>query len=145
MKLRISFLALASLALGGTARANAAPDVPVLASTEVTTTDADVHGWIAEDEDNICGIKDLKKVTKPAVVDYDELLEATPQVKELKRRDIDPESTKGKALLKEARTLIAKAAELVRDDKGNCGIWKAIANKDDREIPDVTEDIVERF
>ena len=142
MKLRIILLALSGLAVGTSARA-AATDAPVTVAFE--TIDVEGSGWIAEKDDNICGIADLKKVTKPAIVDYDKLLEATPQMKELKLKDIDPESVKGKTLIKGAQTLISKTAEVVREAKGHCGVWKAIAHKDERDVSDVTEDIVERF
>jgi hypothetical protein len=145
MKLTNLFIVTAALALGGTVHAQSSLSSQLLAIDAVVSIDIEGHSWIAEKEDNICGIKDLKKVTKPALVDYEELLEATPQMKEIKRDEIDPGSTKGKALRKAARTLISKTAEVVRKENGHCGIWKAIAHKDAREIADVTEDIVERF
>jgi hypothetical protein len=101
--------------------------------------------WVAEDEDNICGIKDLKKVSNPAKVDYDDLWDATPQIRQMKEKKIDPESTEGKALRSQAKTLITKTCELVRSAKGNCGVWKAIKNEDGRKVPDVTDDVKEKL
>src|SRR5262245_7333687 len=101
--------------------------------------------WVAEDEDNICGIKDLKKVSNPAKVDYDDLWDATPQIKQMKEKKIDPESTEGKALRSQAKTLITKTCELVRSAKGYCGVWKAIKNEDGRKVPDVTDDVKEKL
>ncbi len=101
--------------------------------------------WVAAEDDNICGIKDLKKVSNPAKVDYDDLWDATPQIKKMKEKKIDPESTEGKALRSQAKTLITKTCELVRAAKGHCGIWKTIKNEDGRAIPDVTEDVKSRF
>ena len=101
--------------------------------------------WVADEEDNICGIKDLKKVSNPAKVDYDDLWEATPQIKKMKEKKIDPESTEGKALRSQAKTLITKSCELVRAAKGHCGIWKTIKHEDGRKIPDVTEDVKEKL
>ncbi len=118
------------------------------ASTECASTSAVLFedgGWVAKEDDNICGISDLKKVTNPAKVDYGELLESTPQIREMKRKGIDPESTEGKALRKGARTLITKTSELVRVAKGHCSVWKVISHKDGRKIPDVTEDVIDRF
>ena len=97
--------------------------------------------WIAEEDDNICGIKDLKKVSNPAKVDYDALWDATPQIKQMKEKKIDPESTEGKALRSQAKTLITKTCELVRAAKSYCGIWKSIKNEDGRKVPDVTDDV----
>jgi len=129
-----------SLALGGLVDAHPVPTPAT--SSEFSPT---FHEWIAKDSDNICGISALKRVTNPSLVDYEQLFESTPQIKEMKRRDIDPDSTEGKALRKGAQTLITKSSELVRVAKGHCSVWKAIANKDGRTIPDVTQDVLERF
>jgi hypothetical protein len=101
--------------------------------------------WIADADDNICGIKDLKKVSNPAKVDYDGLWDATPQIKQMKDKKIDPESTEGKALRSQAKTLITKTCELVRSAKGHCGIWKAIKNEDGRKVPDLTDDVKDKL
>ena len=101
--------------------------------------------WIADDEDNICGIRDLRKVSNPAKVDYDDLWDATPQIQTMKQKRIDPDSTEGKALRNQARTLITKTCELVRQAKGHCGIWKVIRNEDGRIVPDVTDQVKARF
>jgi hypothetical protein len=101
--------------------------------------------WIADEDDNICGIKDLKKVSNPAKVDYDDLWDAAPPIKKMKEKKIDPESTEGKALRNQARTLITKTCELVRAAKGHCGVWKAIKNEDGRIVMDVTDDVKSRF
>jgi hypothetical protein len=101
--------------------------------------------WVADEDDNICGIKDLKKVSNPAKVDYDGLWDATPQIKKMKEKKIDPESTEGKALRSQAKTLITKTCELVRSAKGHCGVWKTIKNSDGRTIPDVTDDVKDKL
>ena len=140
MKSRSSLIIVTlSLVLGGFVNAHPAP--PAEPTSEVAPT----HNWIAKESDNICGISALRKVTNPAKVDYDHLYEATPQIKEMKRKDIDPDSAEGKALRKGARTLITKSSELVRKAKGHCSVWKVIRHKDGRKIPDVTQDVLERF
>ena len=101
--------------------------------------------WVADESDNICGIKDLKKVSNPAKVDYSDLWEATPQIKKMKEKKIDPESTEGKALRSQAKTLITKTCELVRSAKGHCGVWKTIKNEDKRTVPDVTKDVKDKL
>jgi hypothetical protein len=101
--------------------------------------------WVANEDDNICGISDLKKVTNPAEVSYDRLLDATPQIQEMKRKGIDSDSAEGKALRKGAKTLITKTCELVRAAKGHCSVWRAISNKDKRAIPDITDEVIEKF
>ncbi len=134
-------LILFSLAFGGVAHPEPAP----AASASVVPASVLEAKWVAEDDDNICGIKDLKKVSNPAKVDYDGLWDATPQIKTMREKKIDPESAEGKALRSQAKTLITKTCELVRSAKGHCGIWKSIKNSDGRSIPDVTDDVKEKL
>jgi len=141
IRIRLSLL-LFSLVFGGFAQAHPMNHGAIGAAPR---TELFVGKWIANEEDNICGIKDLKKVSNPAKVDYDDLWDATPQIKKMKEKKIDPESTEGKALRNQARTLITKTCELVRAAKGHCGVWKAIKNEDGRVVPDVTGDVKSRF
>jgi hypothetical protein len=139
---KLSISVMLCLALGGFVRANEAPNEPVL----IVTSEAGIAGgWIASERDNICGISTLKRVTNPAQVDFDTLLAATPQVKEMERKRIDPGSAEGRALRRSARTLITKASELVRKARGHCSVWKVIAHKDGRGIPNVTGHVLDRF
>ncbi len=128
-------LILLSLAFGGVAHSQPAPAAAASAALRWT------EKWVADPDDNICGISDLKKVSNPAKVDYDGLWDATPQIKKMREKKIDPESTEGKALRSQAKTLITKTCELVRAAKGHCGIWKTIKNEDGRKVPDVTDDV----
>ncbi len=144
MKVRSLIIATMTLALGGFVRAN----VPVV-ETHVECSAAcpgdASHGWDAYESDNICGIHNLKRVTKPAIVNYEDLLAATPQIQEIDRKGIDPESAEGRALRKGARTLITKTCEAVRLVEGYCSVWKVIAHKDGRLIPNITGSVIERL
>ena len=137
-------LILVSLASGGVARSQPSPLAPApqpVSSISAAACWAFEAKWVAVEDDNICGIKDLKKVSNPAKVDYDELWEATPQIKKMHEKKIDAESTEGKALRSQAKTLITKTCELVRSAKGYCGIWKTIKNEDGRTVPNATADV----
>ena len=140
MSKRICLSAFLFCLFGGAGHSQPAPE----ASSPVEARWA-ADKWVAEDGDNICGIKDLKKVSNPAKVDYDDLWDATPQIKQMKEKKIDPESTEGKALRSQAKTLITKTCELVRAAKGYCGVWKTIKNEDGRKVPDVTDDVKEKL
>ena len=139
MRVRTHMIAMSFLLLGGLGYTGQAPLEASLAA------EAAAGEWIADEEDNICGISDLKKVTNPAKVSYDRLLDATPQMQELKRKGIDSDSAEGKALRKGAKTLITKTCELVRAARGHCSVWRSIGNKDGRSIPDITDEVIEKF
>ena len=128
-------LLLVTLVFGGVARSETRPGSGSVESA------LPGDKWVADEDDNICGIKDLKKISNPAKVDYDALWEATPQIKKMKDKKIDPESTEGKALRSEAKTLVTKSCELVRSSGGYCGVWKSIKNEDGRTVPDITDDV----
>ena len=146
MKARsLSIVGTLILTSGGFAQADPVLLAPPLEPTDSTLVLEETNGWIASSDDNLCGIDDLKKVTNPGKVDYKELLDSTPQIKEMKRKNIDPGSTEGQALRKGAKTLITKSCQAVRKARGFCGVWKVIRNKDGRVIPDVTEDVAARF
>ena len=139
-RIRLSTIAI-GLAFGGFAQAHPSTEP----RSEVVLVAPLTDKWVADEDDNICGIKDLKKVSNPAKVDYDDLWDDTPQIKKMKEKKIDPESTEGKALRSQAKTLITKSAELVRAAKGHCGVWKAIRNEDGRTVPDVTKEVKAKF
>jgi hypothetical protein len=127
-----------SLVIGGFARA-----LPT-SSPRLAVAPAGAK-WVADEDDNICGIRDLRKVSNPAKVDYDDLWDATPQIQAMKQKRIDPDSTEGLALRNQARTLITKTCELVRQVRGHCGVWKVIRNEDGRIVPDITAQVKARF
>ena len=54
----------------------------VSGSAAVSTGEV-VAGWIVDRADNICGLDDAKMLSKPAKVDYDALLKATPEFKKI--------------------------------------------------------------
>lgn len=97
--------------------------------------------WIVRSQDNICGLKVANQLSNPAQVDYSALLDATPQMKEMKRRGIRASSPEGIALKNAAVDAIATAADSVRSDAGHCSVWKSIRHKDGDAVPDITEDV----
>ena len=96
-------------------------------------------GWIVDRSDNICGLDDPKMLSKPAKVDYDAVLRATPEMKKIKDDKIDPNSPEGIQLRQAAASRVQKAAEKVRSTNGYCSVWKTIRHQDGRAIPDVTD------
>ena len=101
--------------------------------------------WKAESEDHVCGLSSLRKLSNPAVVDYDDLWDATPEIIELTENEIDPDSAEGIRLQKLATDRIFAACEEVMKDESHCSIWKEISHADERAIPDLTELVKEKF
>jgi len=148
--LRPSIL-LACLLFAGNSSAlsNVEPEVvtpaPFGSLTAETPIAVEAHDWVAEQADNLCGISNLKRVTNPALVNYDSLLDATPQMTEMREKRIKPDSIEGKTLREAARKLIVTKAQAVQKLGGYDGLWKAITNKDGRSIDDVTADVIALF
>ena len=112
---------------------------------EIAQTVPDGRGWIAKRSDNICGLQELNQLSNPARVDYDALLKATPQMKEMKRRGVDPDSPEGIRLKNAAVDLVADCCEQIRSEEGHCSVWKSIRHKDGRSVSDVTRKVEERI
>lgn len=98
--------------------------------------------WIVKPSDNICGLSDATQLSNPARVDYKKLLAATPEMKEIVKEGIDPQSPEGIQLRTEAADRVAKAAEKVRQSLGHCSVWKAIRHRDGRKVPDITKKVL---
>jgi len=100
-----------------------------------------VAGWIVDRADNICGLDDAKMLSKPAKLDYEALLKATPEFKKIKDDKIEPNSPQGIQLRQAAVTRVQTAAEKVRTTDGYCSVWKAIKHSDGRAVTDITESV----
>ena len=132
---------LAGLALVGALAAALPAALPAPAEDGLVAEDQ----WVADKDDNICGISDLKKVSNPGVVDYDELWEATPEIKKMKKEGIDPDSPEGKALRNEAKTRITKACQKIRKQDNLCSVWKAIKHTGSKKPTDITDEVKKLF
>jgi hypothetical protein len=103
------------------------PEAPLLA------------GWVVDRADNICGLEDAKTLSKPAKVDYDALLKATPQYKKIRDNKIDPNSPEGIQLRQEAANKVRDACDKIRQQNGYCSVWKTIKHTDGRAVADITD------
>ena len=101
--------------------------------------------WVADKDDNICGISNTRKISNPGVVDYDELWDATPEIKKLKKEGIDPDSAEGKALRNKAKTRITKACQKIQGEKGLCSVWKKISHTGSKKATDITSKVKKLF
>ena len=98
--------------------------------------------WRAEAKDNICGLSNPRHVTNPAVVDYKDVLNATPEMKDLKSRGVDARSAEGQILRERAVDHVRRVGSRVMRKSGNCSMWKTISHRDGREIRDLTNEVV---
>lgn len=88
--------------------------------------------------DNVCGLDEPRALTNPSKVDFNDLIEATPEAEAIRRRKIDRESAEGIRLLTEARARVLNACEKVRGELGYCSVWKAITRRDGKAVADIT-------
>ncbi|MCE9595219.1 MAG: hypothetical protein K8S98_13615 [Planctomycetes bacterium] len=101
--------------------------------------------WLVKAADNVCGLKDANQLSNPAVVDYDAVLAATPELRKLKDDKIDPASPEGIRLTNAGADRVSQACEAVRTATGHCSVWKAIKHRDGRVIPDITDRVKAQF
>lgn len=106
---------------------------------------ASLAAWKAQPQDNICGLRDLQQLSAPAKVDFERCLEATPEMKRMKKEGIRAQSPEGIQLRSEAVDRVTRAANLVREAGGFCSVWKAIEHQDGRRIPDLTSRVVAQY
>ncbi|MCC6408333.1 MAG: hypothetical protein IT453_14305 [Planctomycetes bacterium] len=101
--------------------------------------------WIVKAADNICGLKDASQLSNPAVVDYDALLAATPEMKTMRDQKIDANSPEGIRLSNAAVDRVTKACEEIRTQLGHCSVWKEIRHRDGRTLTDITAKVKAQF
>lgn len=109
------------------------------------STVAPLATWRAQPQDNICGLRDLAQLSTPAKIDFERCLQATPEIKRMKKEGIRPQSPEGIQLRTEAVDRVTRAANLVREAGGYCSVWKAIEHQDGRRIPDLTSRVVGQY
>lgn len=101
--------------------------------------------YILDKADNICGLDSAKQLTNPAVVDYEKLMDATPEIRKMKKEKIDEDSAKGIQLRTAAGERVRKACEEVMTDKSHCSVWKEIKRRDGKKITDITELVTKKI
>lgn len=101
--------------------------------------------WQARATDNVVGLADLKKLSNPARIDYDHVLDATPEMQEIRRERIDPDSPKGRSLRQQGSDRVTKASQAAMIDLGHCSVWKAISHSEGRQVPNVSQAVKDRL
>lgn len=133
------------VSLVGTLAANTGAMSDGCSRSAETRTDAAAmiagRDWILKAENNICGLRDANQLSSPAVVDFQALMDATPEMKKVRDQKIDPNSPDGITLRTAAASRVTSACDVVRVANSHCSIWKEIKHKDGRAIPDVTDKV----
>lgn len=137
----LASLVAVAVALAPAGRAVQPVQVPGSPSCAFPTCALPADDWIVEEADNVCGLTDPRQITNPAVIDYDELLEATSEMKEMKRKGIDKDSPEGQVLYNKAVDRVQRAASKVMKDKGYDSVWKKIKHRQGRTAPGITDSV----
>jgi hypothetical protein len=101
--------------------------------------------WIAKKTDNIVGLKDVNQLSHPAKLDFDRCLAATPEMKQMKDEGIGADSPEGIRLRTAGVNRVTRATNTVRTAGGYCSVWKTIAHKDGRRVPDLTSRVIAQY
>jgi hypothetical protein len=138
---RLVAAAAALIALTSLAASATRPADPAAGGAAHPTAGAELNAskWIVDRSDNICGLDDPRMLSRPAKVDYEALLAATPEIKKLRDDKVDPNSSEGIQLRQKAVDRVRTAADKVRAAEGYCSVWKQIRHQDGRVVPDVTD------
>jgi hypothetical protein len=98
---------------------------PILQNTFMVD---DAIEWIANTEDNICGVSDLRMVKQPGIVDWNALMDSTAEMRKIKREKIKKDSPAGVTLIAKAEEKCMKAClKQMRKTKVD-SMWKNISH-----------------
>ena len=140
---RITTIALLGLAAVGplAGSAAAAPQV----SIEHPVAQASGTDWVVRSEDHICGVSEARMIANPARVDYESLMDSTPEIKELRRKGIDRDSARGQTLVTAARDRVRRATNAIMKEQGYDSVWKRISHKQGRSAADITSAVTTKI
>ncbi len=140
---RFTTIALLGIAVTGpfTGAATAAPQVAI----QQPVAQAVETDWVVRSEDHICGVSEARMIANPARVDYESLMDSTPEIKELRRKGIDRDSARGQTLVTAARDRVRRATNAVMKEKGYDSVWKQISNKKGVAAADITGAVTTRI
>ena len=137
----LPLIALLTLTSGAApAAAGTVDGAPTAAAQELVLPAA--FGWNANAADHITGISVPSQLSNPAKVDFRKLLNATPEMKRIKREGIDRNSAQGQSLVAAGKRRIRDAANTVKTQQGHCSVWKAVSHTDGRQVADITEEVL---
>lgn len=135
----------AEMASSGSIATNSAAPAEQVAVPSAQPDDGRGTPYKLDKDDAICGLSEARQLTSPAKVDFKALMAATAEMKELRRKKIDPNSARGIELTCKARELVRDACSLVRTENSHCSIWKKISRRDKQAVPDVTSAVKDKL
>ncbi|MAF64184.1 MAG: hypothetical protein CMJ84_00810 [Planctomycetes bacterium] len=114
----------------GSGGATTPAEVEGVASVSALQAAAPASDWVVDEADNVCGLTDPRHLTRPGVMKYDTVLNATSEMREMARKGIDRDSPEGQVLYNKAVDRVRRAAAAIMKDRKLDSVWKAISNKD---------------
>ena len=98
--------------------------------------------WRADSKDNLCGLKNPRHLTQPALINYRSVLEQTPEMIDLRQRGISLDSAEGQILRERAVDRVRNVGSKLMKKRGHCSLWKEISHRDGRMVPDLTSELI---
>jgi len=114
---------------------------PAKATSGPLVEEESIAGWICDEVDNICGLKDAGKLSNPARVNWPSLWDDTPEIKKMKDEGVNPDSPEGLRLQQKATQRLTRGCETERKAGAHCSVWKKIRHEDGRRVADLTEKV----
>jgi hypothetical protein len=103
-----------------------------------------VGGWTANASDNVCGIKDVDKVSNPATIQWAIVLKETPEMKRIVKERIKKTSPEGRVLLAEARSRVTRWTNVVMKEHKYGSVWKKIEHPN-KKAKDVSRYVIAKM
>jgi hypothetical protein len=100
--------------------------------------------WVAQPEDNVCGINNVQNVQNPAIINWEGTMNSTKEIKTLKKHKIDRNSARGKVLIAEATSKVARASNFVMKKSRVDSVWKKITHPT-RKALDITNRVIDKI
>ena len=94
--------------------------------------------WVVQAENSVCGVVEARQIRKPAKVDFDRLVDLTPEGKKILRDKIDLDSAEGVRLMNRAKSRVRDASAVIMKRQGYDSVWKDISSKKGTYIADLT-------
>ena len=116
----------------------AGPGVRAASAPTQPSASLAVIDWVVEAEDSVCGVVEARQIRKPGKVNFDHLMDLTPEGRKIQRERIDRNSAEGVRLTNRAKSRVRDASAVIMKRQGYDSVWKKISSKKGAYIADLT-------